>query len=139
MHKVNVDASMSRYGDGLGVVIRDSEGIVVAWRCRKIPYINCPTIGEALVARCAVDLAKEQHMQHIIFEGDCKGVIDQIQNSVPSLSSTGGIIEEIKKMLTTFNYAYFLYGRRDGNNVAHLLARYIILDSDDTSDLPFEL
>lgn len=51
--KANFDVSVSSDGSGvgLGVVVRDWHGSVLAWRHRRVPHINCPEIGEALVAR----------------------------------------------------------------------------------------
>lgn len=78
------------------------------WRWRRIQFIKCQEIGEALAACCAVELAKEQDFQHVAFEGNCKSLIDQLQNIIPSLSPAGSIIEETNRILTVFNYAFFI-------------------------------
>lgn len=96
MYKVNFDASVrgNTVGAGIGVVIRDSNGVVVAWKRRRIKFIRCPEIAESLAAKCAVQFAGEHHFSDVIFEGDCKSVILQLQDPNPSLSPSGNIILE---------------------------------------------
>lgn len=135
-YKANFDASINSFGAGLGVLIRDSESKIVAWRRRRIPFIKCPEIGEALAARCAVELARDKQLQHVVFEGDCKGIIEQLCSSVQSLSAAGSIISEIKRLIYSFNSAYFTFIKRSGNNLAHIMAKDIELDVDGNSELP---
>lgn len=70
--KANFDVFVAADGSGvgLGVVIRDWRGSVLVWRHRRVPHIKAPEIGEALAARCAVQLARENHYCNMIFEGD---------------------------------------------------------------------
>lgn len=61
-YKVNFDASIrqDRRQAGLGVVIRDWQGVVIiAWRRKTIAHIQNPEVAESYAALLAVLLARQ--------------------------------------------------------------------------------
>ena len=80
--KINVDASIfaTQQAAGLGIIARDDEGQVVAWRQQLVQYMVCPEIAETLAVVQVVDLARNYNWQDIIVESDCKSVIDGINS-----------------------------------------------------------
>lgn len=76
--KVNVDAAIrsSNQTTGLGVVIRDSEGIVVAAAVQRIPYKGTVACIEAKVVNLAIQVAQNAKLLPMIIESDSKEVVD---------------------------------------------------------------
>ena len=70
--KVNYDGAIFREANeaGLGAVIRDSEGRVIASLAERIPLPQMVANVEAAVARRAILLAKDLGLSSIILEGD---------------------------------------------------------------------
>ena len=76
--KVNVDAVIrsSNQTGGLGVVIRDSEGIVVAAAVQRIPYKGTVARIEAEVVNLGIQVAQNDKLLPMIIESDSKEVVD---------------------------------------------------------------
>jgi ribonuclease HI len=75
--KINWDAAISKEMDrmGVGVVIRDAAGLVMAARTKVILYITDPTAAEALAVWEAVVLAREVGASQILLEGDSSVIV----------------------------------------------------------------
>lgn len=84
----------------IGVVARDRHGKVLAWRRRKVLYIQNPGIGEALTARQAVLLARDLHLSDICVEGDCQSIILALNRYSADFSATGAILEDMTLLLS---------------------------------------
>ncbi|XP_059431505.1 uncharacterized protein LOC132165008 [Corylus avellana] len=78
--KANWDAALDRKSGwmGLGVVIRDSQGNMVAARCEVQKGSLVPAAAEAQAFLLAVQLCRELGLEHVHFEGDAKAVIDSV-------------------------------------------------------------
>ena len=76
-YKVNFDGALFNESEeaGLGIVVRDSGGLVVAAMAEKISKPHSVECLEALAARRAVIFAKEIGLQQSHFEGDSETVI----------------------------------------------------------------
>lgn len=109
---------------GLGAVIRDSEGRVLASLSEKIPLPQTVADLEAAAARRAILLAKELNLNSIILEGDSEIITKAILAEEQSLASYGNLIEEIKMHADSFPTVRFSHINRRGNSVAHSLARH---------------
>lgn len=94
--KINFDASFSsnRVGAGVGVVVWDCNGAVVAWR--RLAFINSPEVAECMAARIAVQFAQDFGCTRVIFEGDSQNVIHQIQDSTPFFPHIGAVVDEVQ-------------------------------------------
>lgn len=99
-YKLNFDAAVRNSPQGICIaaVARDSDGQVIAWARKKISHIQIVEVAESLAAQEAMKLATEFNFRRIILEGDCFGVIQQLQQVEPSLSVAGGIITDIKTL-----------------------------------------
>ena len=94
--KENFDASLFNGTNsvGIGVVVRDHLGCVIATLSQQVNSIHSVDIAEALAARQAVVLARELSLFNMIFEGDCLRVIQALQCSGRCKTLFGHIIEE---------------------------------------------
>lgn len=81
------------------MVARDNASKVLAWRQRRVEFIQDPEIAEALAAREAILLARELRLQHICIEGDCGNIINYLASSCVICSPAGVIVEDIKDLI----------------------------------------
>ena len=115
---------------GLGVVVRDSSGNVMGALSQKITKPHSVEHAEALVVRRAVILVKELMLFQVCFEGDCQRVIQAINAQGACRTLFDHIIEEIRCFSSSLVGCSFIYVRREGNKLAHALARRAVLSAD---------
>lgn len=107
----------------LGVVIRNSEGSVIAALSEKVPLPPSVDDLEAIAWRRSATLAIKIGLQEVIFEGDSKVVYKHLLNNSPSFASFGHIIDETRRLVSNFRFASFSHVKRSGNVVADKLAK----------------
>ena len=108
---------------GLGVVARDSDGMVIAFLLERIR--QPPTVAnlEALACRRAILFALELGLQDVVFEGDLEVIINHLKADQPCLTASGHIIEEARTLSAKLRQASYSHTRRKGNKVADKLAK----------------
>ncbi|XP_030940158.1 uncharacterized protein LOC115965101 [Quercus lobata] len=114
---------------GIGVVVRDSSGNVMGALSQKIPRPQSVEHAEALAA-CRAVILKELLLFQACFEGDCQRVIQAINACGPSRTLFGHIIEEIHYFSSSLASCSFVHVCREGNKLAHALARRAVLSAD---------
>uniref|UniRef100_A0A2N9GI95 Reverse transcriptase domain-containing protein n=1 Tax=Fagus sylvatica TaxID=28930 RepID=A0A2N9GI95_FAGSY len=124
-YKVNYDGAIFRNTNeaGLGVIIRNARGAVMGSMCQRVPFPHSIEAVEASAARCAIQFAKDLGFPEIELEGDSKIVVDALLFSGPCTTFYGHIIEDIKLIARGLSSVHFQHVKRDGNNLAHLLAK----------------
>jgi ribonuclease HI len=126
--KANWDASIdSKRGRvGVGVVVRDHLGRFWASKCMVREGFLDPMSAEAMGATLAAQFCQELGMEQIKLEGDAKLVIDAVQSRRQDDSNKGHLIADILLVLGTFQQWEMIHVRREGNNVAHRLATFVV-------------
>ena len=123
--KINFDGAVCSEANmsGIGVVIKDDKGAVLASCSEKIPRAYKADEIEALVTMKALSFAFELGFWSAILEGDSLGLIQALKSEEQSLAPTGLLIEDVKMFAN--NYVRLLYShiKRNGNRVAHNLAK----------------
>ena len=114
---------------GLGVVVRDSAGLVIAALSQRVRLPGNADVVEALAACRAMRFAQELSLHHVVIEGDSLHVIQAIVGAKPVQTLYGHIIDEIKLLSSLFTCS-FLHVNRKGNMLAHALARRAVLSAD---------
>ncbi|KAF5477039.1 hypothetical protein F2P56_003718 [Juglans regia] len=129
--KANWDAAIDKGNSrlGIGVIVRNSEGSVMASLCSSMDLILDPLLGEAVAARRASSFCVELGLQHIILEGDSLSVVKAIQHKEDSWSDTGLVIRDIKIMLT--RSWSVLHVHKEVNVIAHHLAKFALSCQED--------
>ncbi|XP_021738795.1 uncharacterized protein LOC110705260 [Chenopodium quinoa] len=108
--KINVDASLAVEGwVGMGVIARDCEGKVLMAATRRV---------------CAW-LAKAYGFNDIIVETDCQGLVNRLSKADVFLSDLDNVLEDVLSLSLSFNSIAWSHVRRDGNFVAHHLAKLL--------------
>ena len=132
VYKANFDATLFEHCNcaGLGVVVRDCNGEVIAALSQRIALPHSVEQAEAQAASRAVTLAKELCLSQMVFEGDCQKVIVAINSPRACHTLFGHIIEEIRCLSSTLVTSCFVHTRREGNKIAHALARRAVLTAD---------
>jgi ribonuclease HI len=143
-YKVNWDAAVEKRTGriGLGAVIRDHQGELVAARCVTYVGLLEPTAAEAVAATMAIRLAHDRGYRQVHLVGDAKVIIDAVMEEVPNWSRVGHLVDDIRAALQLFLSWKMTYVRREGNQPAHLLARMATtseLDREWNCDFPEEL
>jgi len=123
--KVNWDASLNINSKlvGLGCVIRNEEGCVIAAKCCVRKAVVDPVCAEAMAALAALDFCSDMGCVSIECEGDSLQIIKGVSSSDHSLDRIGHFLDAIKQKVAGFSVCKWSHCFRDANEVAHLLAR----------------
>ena len=116
-----VDKAFNRMG--MGIVIHDHCGEVVAARSIMINGRTDPMAREALTSLYAVKMCKELGGQAIILEGDAKNVVDVINSEDKCGNHFGHLVEDARQILKTIPHWRCEYVNQTGNEAAHALAK----------------
>ena len=81
---------------------------------------------EAKAASRALQFASELGFNQGILEGDCQVVTNALIEDESSLSTVGVIIDDICFEASCYNQLRYSHIKREGNKIAHSLARYAI-------------
>ena len=123
--KINFDEAIFSESNQfrVGVVIRDNNGAVLASCSEKIHQAYKPDEVEALAALKAVTFAHELGFRNVILEGDSLGLIKALKSIEGSLSPTSLLIDDVKRVAINFERLLYSHVKRNGNRVAHSLAK----------------
>ena len=93
---------------------------------QQIPLPTTVAQVEALTARRAAAFALEVGITKVILEGDSETIVKELLEPTPSLALHGNLLQDVKSMQNSFNFISFTHVFRQGNNVAHAMARWAI-------------
>jgi len=133
--KCNWDAAINskKRGMGVGVVIRDDRGRVVAAKASFVSGIVNPIVAESMGAWQAVVMCCDLRFPLIVLEGDSLIVVSALNKEEPYWSSFGHIIEDIRAKLQNIPSVRVQHVSRDANKVAHVLAKAAVSQMLDNS------
>jgi hypothetical protein len=123
--KINWDASLdvSRKRMGMGIAIRDYRGKLLVAYCATREFITDPATAEALTAWQAAQLSHRLGLQNIVLEGDALEVVNVLRTEETWLGRYGHILQDAKHMLSQCREWQVNHVHRQGNAVAHGLAK----------------
>ncbi|KAK3028602.1 hypothetical protein RJ639_039945 [Escallonia herrerae] len=108
---------------GLGAVVRDSTGSFIAGLSKRVDNMTCPMTVKALAALDGIKLAQQLECQRQFIEGDAPNIISALKSREANLPKIGHIVNEIKKLVDSFQEVQILQVKRTGNYVAHSFAK----------------
>ena len=123
--KINFDATYFEDSGlaSIGVVCRDHSEQAIAALCLNLGKVQSVEMVEALAARRAMIFAREMSLFDIIVDDDCLTVIQALLHVGPCPLLLGHIIDETKRLGGVLRSGMFQHVRRDGNRLAHSLAK----------------
>jgi ribonuclease HI len=126
--KLNWGAAVNKQSKrmGIGIIVRDEEGVFVAAMAKVLPSFNDPTVAEALAAWHAVNMCVAKGFHKIVLEGDSLVVVSALNNSLPTWSSLGQLIEDTKVKAKSLHQVEISHVNRAANLAAHSLAKFAI-------------
>ena len=121
-----INTGVVAFDDGgnscIGVVIRDNMGKVLAASSKVLFASFSAEVLEALAMQEGVLLVAEMDVSHSIFEFDALSIIQAINDGFHG-GELGHIIRNIREVSAAFIWCSFHHLKRDGNKVAHKLAK----------------
>ena len=109
---------------GLGVIARDARGLPMASLVQRIKYPMLMEAVEALAAKRAIQFAFEIGIREGEFEGDSSTIVNALTNGEQCDAVFGLFLEDALTISSRLTSCKFLHVKRQGNSVAHALARY---------------
>lgn len=124
-YKVNFDGALftDQNRAGVGVVVRNDLGQVMAACSLKIQSLADPAHVEAMAALKVAQFASEMGFRDFSLEGDSLTIINAINGGMTDLSPIGHLIEGTKSILALSNCKRVSHVYRECNGAAHGLAR----------------
>lgn len=80
---------------GIGMVIRNSQGLVLASLSQQISPSFSPLEVETLAAKRAIQFASELAITSAVLEGDSQTLIQSLQSGAEYLSPFGLLLDEV--------------------------------------------
>ncbi|XP_024046567.1 uncharacterized protein LOC112497228 [Citrus sinensis] len=130
--KVNVDAAVKedRKSAGLGVVIRNHRGQVLAAAVKSMNFQGNIAIAEAYAIKWGMEVAKDLSLSSVIIETDCKNVADLANKKVSNMTEIWWTMSDIHKSTQDFQLISFQHVLRKCNGFAHFLAKRALCSSE---------
>ena len=102
---------------------RNNEGQVLATLSEKVRMPVTVEVLEMLAARKAAMFARDLGFSQVCFEGDAELVVKCLQSGMVSNALVGHLVKDFMSIRRHFQSFNVIHVRRQGNNVAHALAR----------------
>ena len=110
----------------MGVVIRDNKGLVIASCSKVVHQVLGVSVIEAVAATWALSFASDEGMRRAVLEGDSMAVISALREDGKVLVPYGLLLEDAKFLSKQFEELRYSHTKREGDSLAHSLARYAI-------------
>uniref|UniRef100_A0ACD5YKV4 Uncharacterized protein n=1 Tax=Avena sativa TaxID=4498 RepID=A0ACD5YKV4_AVESA len=122
---VNCDAAISQAAGGVsaGVVLRDHSGTCLVACCQFYEGLLPPELAEAVALRRAVELARDEGKDRVIFASDCLSLVQRLNSPCFDRSDVGLVTNSIKFLVRGFASVSFCHVNRVLNEAAHILAK----------------
>lgn len=111
---------------GLGAVIRDSKGIVIAADIQQTRLKGEVSFAEAEAMRWGLQIAKEAALSNLIVEIDCQEVAELVNNTKGNKTEIFWIVSDIQDQRKYFQKTTVQYVPRYCNAYAHSLAKFAL-------------
>ena len=124
LFKLNFDAAIFKNGSGVGAVIRNAAGEVMAALSVRGEAVSDNEEAEVRACRKALEFAIDAGFSELMVKGDNSVVMSTISSNKPNWSRLGVIYDDIGYLAAGLSYVSFTCIRCNANSIAHSLARY---------------
>ena len=116
---MNFDGAVFREENsaGVGVIIRDEEGQIIASMAEKVPLPNSVAALEVVAAVKTLYFTAELGISSIVLGGDSNIVFKALVSDDTSFADHGHLVEEAKLLSDLFNFCSFSHVKRDRKSV----------------------
>ncbi|XP_021769835.1 uncharacterized protein LOC110734081 [Chenopodium quinoa] len=129
--KINCDASLRDEGwVGVGAVARNDRGEVLFAGTRRSRGCWPPEIAEGKAILFGLKLARRYGLKHVIVESDSQVTINRLSKAVTYFSDFDSVLDDIMFVSKFLDFVSWSHVRRDGNVIAHYLARLVPFGSE---------
>lgn len=108
------------------MIIRDSQGDIMACLCTSVDFILNPAIAEAYVLRRVMKFCLDLGVQSAIFKGDALSVVQATNNKDEIWIEMGSTVEDTRKMLSQNLSWSVVYMYREVNCITDTLVKLAI-------------
>ncbi|XP_021767823.1 uncharacterized protein LOC110732213 [Chenopodium quinoa] len=109
----------------LGVVARDSAGSVLFTTTKRIKAWWVVEIAEAKAMVCALSLGARFGYNKAIIETDCQTIVSRLSTEACYSTDMDLILGDAMALCSSYDSLRWSHVKRDGNSVAHNLAKLI--------------
>ena len=126
--KINIDGAIfkSENRSGIGVAVRIHTSAILASLAQSIPQAFQPAEIEAIVAARALEFGQEIGITEAILEGDSELIVNSLKSGRATMASVEPLIQDATIFSASYTKLLYSHYRRDGNKLAHSLARFSI-------------
>ena len=126
--KINFDGAIfpMEKKSSIGVVIRDSRGLVIASCSKVVHQVLGASEVEAMAATWALSFAADVGVNWAVLEGDSLDVITGLRENRMVLVPYGLLLEDAMFLSQQFDELHYSHTKREGNSLAHSLVRYAV-------------
>ncbi|XP_075645031.1 pyruvate, phosphate dikinase, chloroplastic-like [Castanea sativa] len=126
--KINVDGALSKTSSsvGIGVVIRDNAGRLIATLCKHFHVLLGPIETEAKAFEAGLQLAWDLGLQNIVLEGDSLVILRALYALSNPPSSVDSLCLGMQLIYSEFHSVNVSHVQRQRNKPAHLLAKFAL-------------
>jgi hypothetical protein len=108
---------------GIGIIVRDSTGKLVATASQSLSALPDLVVSEAIVALRAVEFSRNRGLEKIILEDDSLQVVNVVYTTGTHWSTYEQIVADIQGVLRTLQSWKVCHAKRGANLAAHRLAK----------------
>lgn len=124
LFKINYDGAVFEEANQSGtvVVIRSTQGLVIASLTRQLPQVYQVFEIKVLAAIRALEFGLEVGIDQAIVEGHSEIVVKALASKDSGFASFGLLVKVATFCATSYSRLAYAHTRREGNKVAHSLA-----------------
>ncbi|XP_038726424.1 uncharacterized protein LOC120017318 [Tripterygium wilfordii] len=123
--KINVDAAWSVINSyaGVGAVVRDANGVILASSFKRIPSAGGSLYAEATAFLFGIELAVALNITSFILEGDALIIVSDLNSNRTVLAPYGSCVDAALLLLQDC-HCEIVHTSRSNNQLADSLARH---------------
>ena len=124
-YKINYDGALSIADNksGIGIVVWDCHGEVIASLIQQLDQAYQPVEVEAMAASKAVEFGSELGLHRAIIEGDSEVVVKALTCKEFGLAPYAHLINDVSLFFGLYSQLSYSHVKRNSNKVAHSLAK----------------
>ena len=121
-YKLNFDAAIfsGLEKSGIGVIIKNDKGEVMVGMSAIGPKVDTSEEAELLACRQSIEFVVDAGFTWLVIKGDNSNVMQAITSDVANYSFLGNVVDDIRHLMSSLQWATSSKIRRGGNKVAHV-------------------